>query len=286
LATPPPPLKDAGRDLRVVADRLDHTEGVSWNSGHLWAGSEAGDLLRIDPVTGVAEVVAKTGGELLGLAFDAAGRCYVCDAGLGRVLRITPGGAVETYVEAVEGRRLVNPNYPAFASDGTLWVTASGQWGADDGFLFRVRPGAEPEIASDVCGSFPNGIAFAPGERALYVIESRTARVLAFPHSAGSLSDPSTFVTLPFTVPDGLAVDEAGTVYVTCFQPNRVYRVYSGGRPELLLDDWSGIYLLAPTNGCFGGTGLTTLFLTSLGSHTISAIDVEVPGLPLPAPDL
>jgi sugar lactone lactonase YvrE len=286
LATPASPLKDAGRDLRVVADRLDHTEGVSWHSERLWAGSEAGELICIDPATGAWEVVAKTGGELLGLAFDAGGRCYACDAGLGCVLRITPGGDVETFVETVESRPLVNPNYPAFTSDGTLWVTASGKWGADDGFLFRIRPGSEPEIASDLCRCFPNGIAFSADERTLYVIESRTARVLAFPHADGNLSSPSTFVTLPRTVPDGLVVDEAGTLYVTCFQPNRVYRVYSGGRVELLLDDWSGIYLLAPTNGCFGGNGFTTLFLTSLGLHTISAIDVETPGLLLPAPDL
>jgi sugar lactone lactonase YvrE len=177
----------------VVADRLDHTEGVSWHSGRLWAGTEAGDLLCIDPATGVSEVKAKTGGELLGLAFDAAGRCYACDAGLGRVLRITPGGDIETYIAAVEGRPLVNPNYPAFTSDGTLWVTASGQWGADDGLLLRIRPGSEPEIVSDLCRSFPNGIAFSPDQGTLYVIESRTAQVLAFPHAAGHLSSPSTF---------------------------------------------------------------------------------------------
>ncbi len=270
----------------MVADRLDHVEGVAWHSGRLWAGGEKGELISIDSATGVAEVVANTGGELLGLAFDAAGRCYACDAGLGRVLRITPGGEVETYTEAVEGRRLVNPNYPAFTADGTLWVTASGQWGADDGFLFRVQPGCEPEIASDVCGSFPNGIAFAPDEKTLYVIESRTARIMAFPHAGGLLSQPTTFVTLPRTVPDGLVIDESGTVYLTCFQPNQVYRVFADGRVELFLDDWSGIQILAPTNGCFGDKGLTTLFLASLGSHTIGAIDVETPGLPLPTPHL
>jgi gluconolactonase len=238
----------------------------------------------IDPATGTWEVVAETGGCLLGLAFDAGGRCYACDSTLGQVLRITPGGAVETYVEAVAGRKLVNPNYPAFASDGTLWVTASGQYGADDGFLFRVQPGHEPEIASETCSSFPNGIAFAPGQTTLYVIESNAARVVSFTHDSGRVSGPKPFVTLPFTVPDGLVVDASGAVYVTCFQPNRVYRVTGDGNSVLFLDDWSGIYLLAPTNGCFGGDELTTLFLTSLGWHTISAIDVETPGISLVSP--
>jgi gluconolactonase len=276
------PLRDAERDLRVVADGLDHAESVAWESGFLWAGTEAGQLVRIDPISGAWEIAAETGGCLLGLAFDAVGRCYACDSASGRVLRITPGGAVETYADAVCGRRLITPNYAAFSSDGTLWVTESGRMGADDGFLFAIPPSGEPQLSSDDCMSFPNGIAFAPGEQTLYLVESRTARVLGFTRHGTTLSAARVVATLPRAVPDGVVVDQAGSVYVTCFQPNRVYLLGNGDPALLFLDDWSGLHLLAPTNGCFGGESLKTLFLTSFGWHTISAIDVDVPGI-LPA---
>jgi gluconolactonase len=280
-----PPLRDADRDLRVVADGLDHAESVAWQAGFLWAGTEAGQLVRVDPASGAWEVTAETGGCLLGLAFDALGRCYACDSARGRVLRITPGGSVETYAEAVCGRRLVTPNYAAFSSDGTLWVTESGRMGADDGFLFMIPPGGEPQLSSDECRSFPNGVAFGPGEQTLYLVESRTARILAFARDGATLSAPRVVATLPRTVPDGVVVDQAGSVYVTCFQPNRVY-LLAGDRAQLFLDDWSGLRLLAPTNGCFGNRSVKTLFLTSLGWHTISAIGVDVPGVPPARPAL
>jgi gluconolactonase len=280
------PLHDAERDLRVVADGLDHAEGVAWQAGFLWAGTEAGQLLRIDPVSGTWEIAAETGGCLLGLAFDALGRCYACDSARGRVLRITPGGTIETYAEAMCGRRLITPNYAAFSSDGTLWVTDSGQMGADNGFLFAIPPGGEPWLVSEDCRAFPNGIAFGPGEQTLYLVESRTARILGFTRHGTALSAARVVATLPRTVPDGVVVDQAGSIYVTCFQPNRVYFRGQGDHAVLFLDDWSGLHLLAPTNGCFGGESLRTLFLTSFGWHTISAIDVYVPGNPPACPVL
>ena len=279
------PLRDT-RELHIVADGLDHAESVAWHSGHLWAGTEAGQLVRIDIDTGTWEIAAETGGCLLGLAFDSAGRCYACDSARGRVLRITPGGEVEIYAEAVRGRRLVTPNYAAFSSDGMLWVTDSGRMGADDGYLIQIPPGGEPELASNACRRFPNGIAFGPDERVLYLVESRSGHVLSFARDGSNLSQPCSLATLPSTVPDGVVVDAAGSVYVTCFQPNRVYLLEPGEPAQVFLDDWSGLCLLAPTNGCFGGERLATLFLTSLGWHTISAIKVPVPGAGLPLPDV
>jgi sugar lactone lactonase YvrE len=175
-------LRDAATAVRAVAGGIDHPEGVAWHDGHLYCGTEAGDLLRIDPANGAVEVVCRPGGFLLGLAFDGAGACIACDAGNGRLVRIAPDGTWETLLDSVEGRKLVSPNFPAFASDGTLWATESGSgWTSDDGFLFRVPRGGEAEIADDACRRFPNGLALAPDESRLYVVESRWPGVSSYP---------------------------------------------------------------------------------------------------------
>lgn len=62
------------RDLRVLAQGLDHPEGVATGpDGMIYAGGEAGQVYRIDPDSGQVDEVANTGGFVLGLCHDAAG---------------------------------------------------------------------------------------------------------------------------------------------------------------------------------------------------------------------
>ena len=78
-------------DLYVIASGLDHPEGVATGpDGTLWAGGEAGQVYRIDSEAGTATEVANTGGFVLGIAHDAAGRLYLCDAGRQAILRVDP----------------------------------------------------------------------------------------------------------------------------------------------------------------------------------------------------
>lgn len=267
-------------ELSTVATGLDHPEAVAWHDGRLWCGTEGGDLLAIDPHEGSVEVAARTGGLLLGIAFDGRGRCWACDSDRGRLLRIVPGGEVETVIEAVEGRRLQSPNFPAFDEHGTLWVTESGRFDHDDGFLFSVAPDGSAAVADDELWSFPNGLAFSVDGETLYVVESSRPRV-----SALRLVDRScTSVELPGTVPDGLAVDSAGVVYVSCWRPHRVYRWVPSERPEVLLDDPYATRLATATNLCFGGADLRTLFIAGIGGHVINSLPSDVAGHPLPRP--
>jgi gluconolactonase len=278
-------VRDAATDVRAVAGGIDHPEGVAWHDGHLYCGTEAGDLLRIDPASGATEVVSRPGGFLLGLAFDGAGNCIACDAGNGRLVRIAPDGAHETVLDSVEGRKLVSPNFAAFASDGTLWVTESGSgWTSDDGFLFRVPPGGEAVIADDECRRFPNGLALAPDESRLYVVESRWPGVSSYPLAGGVLGAREATLPLPLTVPDGLAFDSAGALYIGCCRPDRVYRLTAGGTPEIYLDDFTGEFMTTPTNLAFGGDDLRTLFLAGLAGWSVNAVDCEVAGHPLVRP--
>jgi gluconolactonase len=279
------PVRDAATDVRPVAGGIDHPEGVAWHDGHLYCGTEGGELLRIDPADGSWEVVARPGGFLLGLAFDGSGACVICDAGAGRLVRVAPDGSSETLADSVAGRKLISPNFPLFGSDGTLWATESGSgWTADDGYLFRIPPGGEAELVSESCRRFPNGLALAPDESRLYAVESRWPGVVSYPLSDGVLGEREETLPLPFTVPDGLAFDAEGALYIGCCRPDRVYRLAASGALEVYLDDFTGEFMTTPTNLAFGGEGLRTLFLAGLAGWSVNAVDVEVPGHPLPRP--
>jgi gluconolactonase len=282
-----PAVRSAEHDLRVVAAGIDHPECVAWHEGRVWCGTESGDLLAIDPATGAIETIANVGGLVLGINFDRSGRCWVCDAGNGLLLRLTADRRLETVVESIAGRRLVNPNYPTVARDGTVWVADSGRWGADDGFLFRVRPDDTAEIVATDCGRFPNGIALSADEEALYLVESRLPGIVAYPLERSGAAPRSVgprrvVLDMPGTVPDGLAFDRAGSLFIGCWRPDRVYRLDPDGTLEVYLDDLTAEYMNSPTNVCFGGEDGRQMFLAGLCGWTVTGIDVETPGWLLP----
>ena len=279
------PLRDASAEVRAVAGGIDHPEAVAWHAGHLYCGTEDGDLLRIDPATGTFEIAAQPGGFLLGLAFDGDGNCIACDAAGGRLVRIAPDGSWETLLDSVEGRKLTNPNFIAYASDGTMWVTESGSgWTADDGYLFRIPPGGEAEVADTACRRFPNGLALAPDESRLYVVESRLPGVASYALDSGILGPREETLALPGTVPDGLAFDAAGALYIGCYRPDRIYRLSPSGELEIYLDDYTGEFMTTPTNLAFGGDDMRTLYLAALAGWSVNAVECDLPGHPLPRP--
>ncbi len=276
-----PPLNDqvslVGRGLRALADGLDHPEGVCWSpaSGALHAGGEAGQLYRFDLDGGPAELVATVpGGFLLGLAADAAGTIYACDASSGHVQRISAAGRVEPF-----GDHVGYPNFPVFDADGNLWVSDSGAWDVRAGGLVRIAPdGATDRIAGPF--RFANGLAIH-GEH-LYMVESQMPGVVRMPLRGGPFEP---VVELPRTVPDGLAVDAEGGLWIGCYQPNRIYRLDPGGDLETVVDDWTGEYVMTPTNLAFAGEDLDVLVLASLCGWAVKAIDPGVRGAPLVYPE-
>jgi len=273
--------------FRVLAEGLDHPEGVAWDPrGRVIAGGEAGQVYAVS-LEGQVREVANTGGFLLGLALDAAGRIYACDQGRHAVVRVDPeSGEVTTYSSGTPEAPMRTPNYPAFAADGSLYVTDSGAWKATDGLIYRVRPGGETEVWTREPRSFPNGCCLAPDGEMLLVVQSTVPGLFRVPILGdGSAGSPELVAELS-VVPDGVCVATDGTILVSCYRPDRIYALRPGGAPEVLVEDPAGTLIAAPTNVAFGGEDLDVLFVASLGRWHLTRGQVGLRGVPLRYPDL
>jgi gluconolactonase len=271
-------------DLRMLAVGLDHPEGVAVGmDGHLYAGGEAGQVYRIDVSSGEFEQIADTGGFVLGVALDAAGAIYVCDAGRAAVLRIGTDGAVETYCERSSDGALMIPNWLAFAPDGSLLFSDSGTEGFElhDGRVVRVPPGGGDgetlELGRPV--HFPNGLA-VQDDGSFYLVETFTPRLSRFT-DAGL----ETLLEFPDSAPDGVALTADGGLVISFYYPYRLMHLPAGAtEAELLLDDAAGLSLPNPTNVAFYGPEMRTLAIAAHGGQFLAALDVPFAGAPLHRP--
>ena len=185
------------RRTEVLVDDLDHPEGVAWDpaSGVLWAGGEAGQLYRVDLDAKTWSEAARAPGFVLGLAVDGRGRLALCC-----------GEAVCVYDGAVTNLRdgFTQPNYAAFASDGTLYFSDSGHWARDNGRVYRLAPDGALDVFSDRVPHFPNGCAVSPDGQFLWLVESYRPTLSRFDLATGELEEVT---RLPGTVPDGVALE-------------------------------------------------------------------------------
>lgn len=273
---------------RVAAAGLDHPEGLCFDGdGVLWAGGEAGQVYRVDLEAGTAEQVASTGGFLLGMAADGAGRLHLCDVARRELLLLDPTtGALSVRSAGAPGRPLVNPNWPAFDADGRLYLTDSGSWHGDDGCVLVVEPDGSTAVWTEETAGFPNGCCLVPDGSALLVAESTTPALVRVPVLPDGSAGPREVVAeLPGTVPDGVSVDEQGRAYVACYRPDRVLRVDPDGRVEVLADDPQGTLLAAPTNGAWTPS-LDRMVVGNLGRWHLTECDWGARGVPLHRPVL
>jgi gluconolactonase len=272
-----------------LAQPLDHPEGLAWGGdGRLYAGGEAGQIYSIQLKDGSVSEVARTGGFLLCVALDAEGRIYACDMGRNEVVRADPAtGDVQVYSPGTPDEPMLCPNYCAFADDGSLYVTASGNWKQDDGAIYKVHPGGRTEVWSRAANSFPNGCAMNPAGDALYLVES------VIPHLSriqiqkdGSAGRLERIALLEGTVPDGVCFDKTGDIYVSCYRPDRIYRVSQTGSFDVLADDPEGQIFNQPTNMAFVGDQLDRMAVANLGGWHIAIGDIGVRGLPVRRPSV
>jgi sugar lactone lactonase YvrE len=193
--------------------------------GRLLTGLADGRVLRIDPDTEEAEVLADTGGRPLGLEVLPDGRVLVCDSPRG-LLRLDPDtGALETLVGEVGGVPLRFCSNAVAASDGTVYFSDSSRrytfehWRADiyehtaTGRLFRWRDGEVETLLDGL--AFANGVALAADES--YVVVAQTG---AYELTRYWLTGPRAGTAEPWVTglpgfPDNIARGASGLVWVT-----------------------------------------------------------------------
>lgn len=271
--------------FRVLADGLDHPEGVTFGpDGHIYAGGEAGQVYRISP-EGELSLVGSTGGFLLGLCLDAECNIYACDLKQKVVSRMTPQGQVTVYSSGSLDRPMITPNFPVFDASGNLFVADSGNWHGNNGCIYRIQPGGVTHVVSTGFSEFPNGLAISPDGQELYVALSNVpslAKATILPD--GQLSSPQMVIELPRAIPDGLAFDCEGNLFIACYTPDIVYRYSPSGKLSVWAEDWESTLISSPTNVAFMGENLKTMVLASLGRWHLACVDVDVAGAPLNYP--
>ena len=282
-------ILDNETQVSVLVDGLDHPEGVAWGlDGYAYAGGEAGQVYRIDIEKREAVQFADTGGFVLGLALDGNHNIYACDTGNSAVMKISQAGAVSVYSSGTDDEPFRVPNYPAFDSEGNLYVCESGEWHADSGMIYRIRPGGEAEVWDRRPKEFPNGLCMAPDGGSIYVAMSvnppRVERI--YIEDDGGAGRMETAAEFPRTVPDGVAFDTDGNLYVSMYRPDVIYRVTRDGQTDVLAEDFEGTLIAAPTNIAFCGPDRTMLLGANIGRWHITRYDVGVAGHPLNYPDI
>lgn len=210
----PKPLDYAGAHARN--DRLAGVELVSITpevgpehievgpDGHLYTGTLSGTVLRFDANGSTPEVVARTSGRPLGLAFDANGEMLIADAIRG-LLAVDEAGEVRVLTDTVAGTPILFADAVIVAGDGRILLTDATQrmsprvYGTFDAALLDILehsctgrvlefdPAAASTrvVAHGLC--FPNGVALSADEQSLLIAETGTYRVLKIPRAANGL---------------------------------------------------------------------------------------------------
>lgn len=272
-------------DAERIATGFEFTEGPLWDPEggvYYFVDIRRSRLYRMTPGK-EPELVREHTGEGNGTTFDLRGRLLMCEGGNRRVTRMAAGGNVEVLVESFDGKRLNRPNDIVCRSDGSIYFTDPGlrvplaQRELDHAGVYRVAPNGEVTLVAGC--EYPNGLAFSPDERTLYVANSRLTQYIHALELAedGRLLRRRIFADMSSDetdgVPDGMKVDVAGRVF--CTGPGGTW-VFAPDGTRLGIIRTPEI----PANLAFGGADLRTLFMTARTS--IYALRVKTPGVAHP----
>lgn len=271
-------------------------EGPAWDgSGLLFTHIPTSRIIRYDPQSRGASLFRADTNNANGLMFDADGRLYACEGGARRVVRYEADGSVTTLANGFEGRRLNVPNDLAIDDKGRVWFTdpfydgAGGPWSLDRSnkdldhdSVYRLDEQSDgswsiTRVTFDT--TRPNGLLFSLDHSVLYVAQSgrdadEKRELRAYPVNAdGSLGDCS--VLHDFGAHrgiDGMVLDTDGNIIATAGiregGPGPMVYVFA---PDGEVLETHPTPTDRPTNCSFGGSDLTTLYVTTGGGDVYMA---------------
>jgi gluconolactonase len=278
--------------------------GCRWAEGPVWFGDARclawsdipnDRMLRWDEETGTVSVFRKPSNFANGNTRDRAGRLVTCEHGARRVTRTEHDGTITVLAEGYRGKRLNSPNDVVVKSDGSVWFTdpTFGILGNYEGYpatpelatnVYRVDPATREitAVIEDIVN--PNGLAFSPDERLLYVVDcGRTPRLIHAYEVASegrTLRNGRVLIDAGAGTPDGFRCDVDGNLWC------------GWGMGSDALD---GVRIFSPegqaighihlpercANVCFGGARRNRLFMAA--SQGLYALYVNTQGLPYPS---
>jgi gluconolactonase len=294
-------LDDAFRKYHMPLTKVERlATGITrWGEGPVWMGDmrsliwsdvPGNCMWRWDEETGVASVFRKPSGYGNGNTRDRQGRLLTCEHGGRRVSRTEHDGRIVTLADSYQGKRLNSPNDIVCTSDGSIWFTDPifGITGWYEGAkaepeiapnVYRIDPAGKLEVVAEGINQ-PNGLAFSPDEKILYIVESRSVprKILAYDVAGAKLSNPRVLIDAgPKGTPDGFRVDVDGNLWC------------GWGMGEAGLD---GVHVFNPqgkligridlpercANVCFGGVHRNRLFMAA--STSLYSLYVNTQGTP------
>ena len=239
----------------------------------VWSDIPNERLLRWDEASGAVGVFRENTGHANGNTIDRQGRLITCEQGARRVTRTEHDGTITVLATHWNGKRLNSPNDVVVRADGTIWFTDPSYGIADDYeghraeseigacHVYRLdRDGTVTAVATDFCR--PNGLAFSPDERKLYIVDTRQepSHIRVFDVlDDNTLKGGEVFAECDFGRFDGIRLDDMGRVWaaawdgVHCFHPDGTLL------GKLLLPE-------PVSNLAFGGARRNDLFITAGGS--------------------
>ncbi len=252
---------DFNAPIEKVAGDFQFTEGPVWvaaNSELLFSDIPADRIVRFKD--GKCATFRSPSRNANGLTLDKQGRLIACEHGSRRVTRTETDGAVTILAERYESKRLNSPNDVVVKSDGAIYFT-DPPYGVkreerELDFQGVYRISADGKTLDLLAKDFvmPNGLAFTPDEKTLYVNDTERGHIRAFDVAAdGRLTNSRVFAQTPGA--DGMKVDNAGNVYCTT-------------QKGVMVFDRTGKHLGTfvtpeqPANCAFGDADWKTLYIT------------------------
>ena len=230
-----------GTRIERIATGFKFTEGPMWREGRLWFSDLSDDkVLAVTPKGQVETLIEHAGGldpfppnSYLGsnaMVTDKDGSVLLVQQGGRKIVRLDAQKKPTVFIEKYQGKKLNSPNDLTFAPDGSLWFTDPpfGLKGMDKdpakelsfNGVYRYSNGKLQAVITDL--TLPNGLAFSPDGKTLYVANYGPKRfVNAYAVAAdGSVSKPRVLISYADDEkrpggPDGLKVDSAGNIWTS-----------------------------------------------------------------------
>lgn len=221
-----------GAEMEKLADGFQFTEGPVWIDGEdaLYFSDIPASITRRWSAEKGVEVLRSPNDKSNGMFFDHDGKLLVCQHGKRRVVKWSGGEDIEVIVDSFEGKKFNSPNDIVVRKDGMLYFT-DPPYGLTEAFgepgekeldfqgVFRTNPERTEVFLLNDTFFRPNGLAFSPDEKILYVNDSEEFYIKAFDVTeSGDLDNERMFAEVPSDEkgnPDGMKVDTEGNVYVS-----------------------------------------------------------------------